>query len=419
MVISSSSPAIADVNAKVSVPGMQASRVISVDLLRGLVMVIMALDHTRDFFTNLHFAPEDLAHTYVALFFTRVITHYCAPVFFLLAGTGAFLASSRGKSVQQISWFFFTRGLWLVFLELTVIGFAWSFMLSYGLAGVIWALGWSMVAMALIVRLPVRWIAILGVTMVAVHNLLDRIGPASFGKLSWLWMLLHSPGIIWIKPPTAWFFVGYPLIPWIGVMAAGYALGALLLAPDRRKRVLTLGIGLTALFFVLRGFNLYGNGIADLPFGFPRSAGPWSLQPSLTLTVISFFNTLKYPPSLDYLLMTLGPALILLAWFDGVKAERGVARILLVYGRVPLFYYVLHLYLIHVIAVVTAWIFHQPAAQLWHGVVFLLPVPDGYGHSLPFIYGMWVAVVALLYLPCRWFMEFKRRHKDWAWLGYL
>ena len=419
MVISSSSPAIADVNAKVSVPGMQASRVISVDLLRGLVMVIMALDHTRDFFTNLHFAPEDLAHTYGALFFTRVITHYCAPVFFLLAGTGAFLATSRGKSVQQISWFFFTRGLWLVFLELTVIGFAWSFMLSYGLAGVIWALGWSMVAMALIVRLPVRWIAILGVTMVAVHNLLDRIGPASFGKLSWLWMLLHSPGIIWIKPPTAWFFVGYPLIPWIGVMAAGYALGALLLAPDRRKRVLTLGIGLTALFFVLRGFNLYGNGIADLPFGFPRAAGPWSLQPSLTLTVISFFNTLKYPPSLDYLLMTLGPALILLAWFDGVKAERGVARILLVYGRVPLFYYVLHLYLIHVIAVVTAWIFHQPAAQLWHGVVFLFPVPDGYGHSLPFIYSMWVAVVALLYLPCRWFMEFKRRHKDWAWLSYL
>jgi uncharacterized membrane protein len=255
--------------------------------------------------------------------------------------------------------------------------------------------------------------------MVALHNLLDRIGPASFGKLSWLWMILHSPGVIWIKPPTAGFFVGYPLIPWIGVMAAGYALGALLLAPDGRKRVLTLGIGLTALFFFLRGFNLYGNGIADLPFGFPRSAGPWSLQPSLPLTLISFFNTLKYPPSLDYLLMTLGPALILLAWFGGVKAERGVARVLVVYGRVPLFYYVLHLFLIHAIAVVTAWIFHQPAARLWHGIVFLLPIPDGYGHSLPFIYGMWVVVVALLYLPCRWFMEFKRRHKDWAWLSYL
>jgi uncharacterized membrane protein len=176
-----------------------------------------------------------------------------------------------------------------------------------------------------------------------------------------------------------------------------------------------LGCSATALFFLLRGFNLYGNGVA----GYPFSVGPWSVQPTPTLTVISFFNTLKYPPSLHYLLMTLGPALILLGLFDGVKAERGLARVLVVYGRVPMFYYILHLYLIHIIAIMAALAFHQPAAWLWHGAIFLLPTPAGYGHGLPFIYAMWIAIVALLYLPCRWFMEFKRQHRDWLWLSYF
>jgi uncharacterized membrane protein len=391
-------------------------RLVSVDVLRGLVMVIMALDHTRDFMSYLRFPPEDMAHTYGALFFTRFITHFCAPVFCFLAGTGAFLATSRGKSLQQVSGFFFTRGLWLVILELTVVGFAWGFV-PWAHGGVIWILGWSMVAMALIVRLPVRWIAVLGVGMIATHNLLDRIDPASLGKFYWLWMILHTPGRI---PITAHFsfFTGYALIPWVGVMAAGFAFGSLLLRPDRRKWILTLGITATALFFVLRGFNLYGNGIAGLPFGFPRSAGPWSAQPTLSLTVISFFNTLKYPPSLDYLLMTLGPSLILLGLLDVAKAERSLGRILLVYGRVPLFFYVLHLYLIHVMAIVVALAFHQP---VWHGPIIggISPKPFGYGHGLPFIYTMWILAVAILYLPCRWFMELKRGHRDWAWLSYL
>ena len=394
-------------------------RISSVDLLRGLIMIVMALDHTRDFFTNVPFPPEDVIRTSGALFFTRFITHYCAPVFFLLAGTGASLAISQGKTLSQVSGFLWTRGLWLVFLEFTFVGFAWTFVFPFGTALVLWALGWSMVALAAIIRLPVRWIAALGMVMIATHNLLDRINPAVFGKFSVLWMILHTPGFYLIKAPSTGLFVFYPLIPWIGVMACGYALGSLLLQPDRRKKVFTLGLALTALFLILRGINHYGNGVAGQPFGMPFGAGPWSPQPTLTHTVISFFNTLKYPPSLDFLLMTLGPALMLLAWFDGWNAERGVGRVLLVYGRVPMFYYVLHIFLIHLMAIAAALIFHQPDSWLWHGGFFLQGTPAGYGHGLAFVYAMWLLAVALLYFPCLRYMEFKQRHRDWNWLSYL
>ncbi len=416
MVTAAGSPAVTTVSTNTSLLHAQIPRLVSVDVLRGLVMVIMALDHTRDFMSHVEFPPEDMAQTYAALFFTRVITHFCAPVFAFLAGTGAFLATSRGKSIQQVSRFFLTRGLWLVILEFTVVDFAWGFV-PWAHAGVIWILGWSMVAMALIVRFPVRWIAVLGLGMIATHNLLDHINPASLGTFYWLWMMLHTPGRI---PVTAHFsfYTGYVLIPWVGVMAAGFAFGNLLPRPDRRKWIVTLGISATALFFVLRGLNLYGNGIAGLPFGFPRSAGPWSVQPTLSLTLVSFFNTLKYPPSLDYLLMTLGPSLIVLGLLDRAKAERGLGRIVLVYGRVPLFYYVLHLYLLHVIAILVALAFHQP---IWHGTVIagISPKPLGYGHGLPFVYAMWILAVAILYLPCLWFMELRHRHRDWTWLSYL
>jgi uncharacterized membrane protein len=229
-------------------------------MLRGLAMVIMALDHTRDFLSYARPAPEDLAHTTGALFFTRVVTHYCASIFAFLAGTGAFLSTRRGKSIPQVSRFFLTRGLWLVLLELTIVDFAWGFV-PWAHAGVIWGLGLSMAAMALIVWLPLRWVAVLGLSMIATHNLLDRINPASFGKFSWLWMLLHSPGRIPITANFS-FSVRYVLIPWIGVMAAGFAFGKLLLRHDHRKWILMLGVAATALFFVLREINAYGNGIA-------------------------------------------------------------------------------------------------------------------------------------------------------------
>ena len=271
--------------------------------------------------------------------------------------------------------------------------------------------------MALIVRLPVRWIAVVGLGMIATHDLLDRINPASFGKFYWLWIFLHSPGHIAIGDHFL-FSVRYVLIPWVGVMAVGFAFGKLLLRPDRRKWVLALGVAATVLFFVLRGINLYGNGIAGLPFGYPRSAGPWTIQPTLSLTVISFSNTLKYPPSLDYLLMTLGPSLILLGLLDRAKAARGMSRVLLVFGRVPLFYYVLHLYLLNVLARLATIAFRQPS---FHGTVIAEAAqrPAAYGHGLPFIYAIWILAVAILYLPCRWFMEFRGRHRDWTWLSYL
>lgn len=379
-------------------------------------MVIMALDHTRDYFTNLTFEPEDLSHTYGTLFFTRFITHFCAPVFCLLAGTGAYLAISRGKTVSEISWFFWTRGLWLIFLEFTVMGFGWGFVFPLGLAGVIWMLGLSMIVMALVVRLPIRWIAAFGIVMIGGHNLLDKINPYLLENFTWLWTILYAtPGMITLKAPSLNLLVLYPLVPWVGVMACGYALGAVLVRPDHRKIIFRIGLSLTLAFFVLRGINHYGNGTV----GYPLSTGHWASQSNMGLTIISFFNTLKYPPSLDYLLMTLGPALMVLAWFDSKKAEQKLGSFLLPYGRVPMFYYVAHIYLVHCMAILVAWLWHQPAAWLWQGAFFLQPRPADYGHGLPFVYLMWVIAVAVLYFPCRWFMEFKRQHREWRWLSYL
>ncbi len=416
MVTAASSPAIATINTKVSLLPAQASRLVSVDVLRGIVMIVMALDHARDFMSYQRFAPEDVAHASVALFLTRFITHYCAPVFAFLAGTGAYLSTRRGKTLPQLSRFFATRGLWLVLLEFTIVDFAWGFT-PWAHAGVIWILGWSMVAMAAIVWLPVRWIAGLGLGMIATHNLLDRIHPALFGKSYWVWILLHSPGRINV---TEHFMlpVRYVLIPWVGVMAVGFAFGTVLLRHDRRKSILTLGITGTALFFVLRGINFYGNGIAGLPLRYAHSAGPWSVQPTLSASLMSFFNVLKYPPSLDYLLITLGPSLILLGLLDGAKGARGLSRILMVYGRVPLFYYVLHIYLLNIMARVASLAFHQPA---WHETVIgeFAQRPAGYGHGLPFIYTMWILAVAILYRPCLWFMEFRSQHREWGWLSYF
>src|SRR5215471_4945300 len=245
MVTTSSAPLLTTIHSRPSLFRGQASRLASIDVLRGLVMVIMALDHARDFLSYARPAPEDVAHTSAALFLTRFITHYCAPVFAFLAGTGAFLSTRRGKSLQQVSLFFLTRGLWLLLLEFTVVGFAWGFV-PWAHAGVIWVLGWSMVAMAAIVWFPLRWVATLGLGMIATHNLLDQVSPASFGKFDWMWMLLHSPGPIAITSHFS-FSVRYVLIPWVGVMAAGFAFGTVLLRSDRRRWILILGMSAAAL----------------------------------------------------------------------------------------------------------------------------------------------------------------------------
>jgi uncharacterized membrane protein len=387
--------------------------------MRGLVMVIMAIDHTRDFFSNLPFEPEALAQTYYALFFTRWITHFCAPLFFFLAGTGAFFYGRR-RSPQTLSRFLWTRGLWLIFIEFTVVGTAWTFIFPWGFFGVIWALGACMVLMAAIVRLPVRWVAAFSALMIAGHDLLDPVRPRQFGSFAWLWTILHVKGgallLFHIQK-----FVLFPLIPWVGVMAAGYVFGSIyLLEKERRRKLIAqIGLGLTIAFIVLRLTNVYGNPPAGLGGGV--SQGPWHIQPTVEKTVILFLDVEKYPPSLQFLLMTLGPSLLLLAWldkkFDQKASVPPVLSPLLTFGRVPLFFYILHLYLIHSLAVLMALLFHLPYTWLLHGG-FFFGAPDNYGFNLPFVYLMWITAVVLLYFPCRWFEGVKQRRKDW-WLSYL
>lgn len=392
---------------RVSEVKIRSSRLDCIDLLRGIVMILMALDHTRDFFTGLHFAPEDLTRTSAPLFFTRFVTHFCAPAFFLLAGTGGYLSLARGKSVAEVSRFFGTRGLWLIFLNLTVMAVAWTFVYPFWFGGVLWALGWAMIAMALLVWLPVPAVAALGAGIILTHDLLDPITPAAFENFTMarLWVVLHGHRLIPIGSQDE-FFVLFSLIPWMGVMAVGYALGALLRRTDWRKLVFGIGAVVTLSFLILRFFHLYGS-----------VHGGWRHQASPVLNLVAFFDTSKYPPSLHFLLMTLGPALMALPLLDRVNAERGPGRLLKVFGRVPLFYYVLHLFLIHTLAILVAKAMHQPSDWLCGGPLMLFP-QDHYGHGLPFIYAMWALVVALLYLPCKWFMQYKQRHSNW-WLSYI
>jgi uncharacterized membrane protein len=385
---------------------LRPTRLDAVDLLRGLVMILMALDHTRGFFSSATFYPLDLTQTHGALFWTRWITHYCAPVFVFLAGTGAFLSLGRGKSVRELSWFLLTRGLWLVLLELTVIrwtGWLFNFDVhSFGI-GVIWAIGWSMVVLAALVFLPVRLVGLFGAIMILGHNLLDYVDPAKLGGWRPLWAVLHQQERVEVLP--GYFLgTGYPLVPWIGVMAVGYGFGTLLRTAQglRRQRILRIGVALTLGFIFLRLTNVYGD---------PK---PWSEQKNFLFTVFSFIDTNKYPPSLLYLLMTLGPALIVLAILD--RPSAAWMKPVLIFGRVPLFFYLLHLPLIHGLAVILAFTRHGRADWLYGSNPGLRPADYGYG--LAFVYLVWIAVIAVLYPACRWFAEVKRRRSE-SWLSYL
>ena len=369
------------------------ARIVSIDVLRGLVMAVMALDHTRDFFGTSGFNPRDVMEP--TLFLTRWVTHFCAPTFIFLAGLSAFLYG-RGRSTEQLSRFLLIRGLWLILIDLTLIKFGWRFEVDlYRLsAGVIFVIGASMVALAALIWLP-RW-AIAGVSliMIAGHNLFDGVRAEELGGASWAWHLLHEPGLVPLGHGVN-LYVLYPLIPWIGVMAAGYLLGPAMQLEERtRQRVLFgLGAAVTLGFIVLRATNLYGD------------PAPWTPQQTLLSTVLSFLNCEKYPPSLLYLMMTLGPALMLLASFE--HARGAFARLLATFGQVPFFYYVVHLYLIHALAVATTF--------AMTGVLTRTPT---IGLGLPGIYFVWLLVLVLLYPICRWFAELKERGSGWWW-SYL
>ena len=375
-------------------------RIVSIDLLRGLVMIVMALDHTRDFFASGGFNPRDVAEP--ALFLTRWITHFCAPVFIFLAGISAFLYGAQGRSTAEVSRYLLTRGLWLVLIEFTVVRLGWSFSLdlSHFVVQVIFAIGASMVALAALVYLPHVAVAVVGLAMIVGHNALDGIEAESLGALAPLWHLLHQPGPIDLGGGRS-LFVLYPLVPWIGVMAVGYALGPVFLMERgaRLRRLLGLGSATIAGFAALRWSHLYGD---------PAS---WVAHDSALATVLSFVNCEKYPPSLLYLAMTLGPGLLLLAAFE--RAHGRVADGIATFGRVPFFYYVAHIFLIHALAVAYAWATAGSAGWLFSGTE---PVkPADYGLGLPGVYLVWAFVVALLYAPCRRFAGLKRRRREWWW----
>ena len=380
-----------------------SARISSMDVIRGAVMVLMAIDHVRVYSGLPAGGPT------AGIFFTRWVTHFCAPAFIFLAGTSAFMYARRHPDVSR---FLATRGLWLILLELTILRVAWTFNVEFGgynMAGVIWVIGWCMIALALLVHLPLAAIAAFGLVIIAGHNIFDLIQGAGStlaeSSVSGLWKIVYlgfsaGPIVVGSDGPQLW--VLYSLVPWVGVIASGYAFGAVLtLEPTRRRRIcVSTGLAATAAFVVLRGLNLYGD---------PR---PWGTG------AIDFLNTTKYPASLLFLLMTLGPTIAVMPLLD--EARGILARGLTVFGRVPFFYYVLHIPLIHVLAMivsrartgeVSGWLFanHPMAAG---------PPPEGYTWSLPLLYLVWVVAIVILYIACRWYADLKARRTDW-WLRYL
>jgi uncharacterized membrane protein len=385
-------------------------RVDSIDLLRGLVMIIMALDHTRENFyaEGLSGDPLNLQSTTPLLFFTRWITHFCAPVFVFLSGASIYLQSQR-KSRKELSSFLLKRGLWLIFVDLVLMSLALTFDVSFGflVLQVIWAIGISMVLLSLLIRLPYVALLALGIIIVGGHNLLDSYDAPRRGSLHPLYMLVHVPGIVPLGKDHV-LAILYPFLPWTGVMLLGYCFGRLYRqeAQKRTKKILALGLGDVIVFILLRYTNAYGDPLH------------WSPQKSGFYTALSFINTQKYPPSLLFICMTLGPALIFLALFDSVKGR--LTRFITVYGRVPFFYYILHFYALHL---GTAVLFLARGHSFKEGVEgtpnfpfhFLVP---GEGVNLFATYCIWIGLVLLLYPLCKWFARYKQTHRQW-WLSYL
>lgn len=379
-------------------------RVASIDIIRGAVMILMALDHVRVY------AGVPAGGPTPGIFFTRWVTHFCAPAFIFLAGTSAYLAGRKMENRAALSRFLFVRGAILVLLELTLVRLAWTFNLDVTslLAGVIWAIGWSMIILALLVRLPLTAVAVFSVAIIGLHNLLDalpRQGGPPGGLPSWLWQVLYAGGPIG-GDGGAVLFVLYSLIPWVGVMAAGFAFGTIVtMEPVRRRQLcLTIGLGAIALFVILRTINGYGN------------PSPWSAE--RMPAVLSFLNPAKYPASLDFLLMTLGPTIALIPLLE--QSRGAVSRVLSVFGRVPLFYYLLHIPLIHALALVVSlvrtghvdpWLFGNHPAMIG-------PPPDGYTWSLGLLYLVTLIAVVIFYFPCRWYAA-RKLERTSGWMRFV
>ena len=386
-------------------------RINSIDFLRGLVMVIMALDHVRDFFHAEAFTgdPTDLQTTTPVIFFTRWITHYCAPIFVFLSGTSAFLSGQR-RTKKELSLFLLKRGFWLVLMEVFIVTLGWTFNPFYNaiILQVIWAIGVSMMLLSALIWLPFKVILGLGLLIVFGHNLLDSLEVARGGQVGLFWDAAHISrfSAYSISPGHAILFV-YAFMPWTGVMLLGYCFGSLYkkdIPLDFRKRML-LALGLAAIlsFVVVRFMNQYGD------------PAPWSEQRNGTYTLLSFLNVTKYPPSMMYTLMTIGPAILFLAFFENMQGR--FSKFFITFGRVPLFYYVLHIYLIHLLCVVFFFASGYGAGDIVSPTPFLFR-PLNFGYDLWAVYGIWAVVIAILYPLCRWYDKYKSTHNHWS-LSYL
>jgi uncharacterized membrane protein len=399
-----------------------STRLDSIDILRGLVMILMMLDHTRDFLNadTFKFDPTDVTQTTGILFFTRWITHFCAPIFVFLAGVSVYLQRMRGKPAGELSRFLIKRGFWLIVLEFTVVKFAMWFNVNPAYLAtlqVIWVIGVGMILLAGLIRLPLWVSAVFGVAMIVLHNLTDNVivagwnGPGSPvpPAMNKLWIILHQGGPIPVADgPTPNVLVLYALIPWIGVMAAGYAFGAVYeWEADRRRRLLVqLGAACITAFLVLRAVDQYGDAVH------------WSAQPRMAMTIASFLNVTKYPPSLLFLLMTLGPGFLALAAFERWKNDSRPRAVLVTFGRVPLFFYVMQWITSHGAAVVLGMLAGKSVAYLFRNPPeFFTTAPRDAGFPLWVTWAAWIAGVALLYPLCRWYAGVKARRKDW-WISY-
>jgi uncharacterized membrane protein len=389
---------------------VEKPRLSSIDMVRGIIMVIMALDHVRDFFHQgaLTSNPTDLATTTPAIFFTRWITHFCAPTFVMLAGLSIYLSASR-KPKKDLTYFLISRGLWLILLEVVVVRFGFTFNMYFDITffEVIWVIGASMVCMAGLIHLKDNVVLIIGLLITFGHNATDGIQLQNDHPLFALWVLLRQTGFL--GTPENGVIVIYPLLPWLGIMMLGYSLGRLYTSysAERRRAILVkLGIGAIILFVTLRLINVYGD------------PAPWSTQPTSLFTFISFLNCTKYPVSLLYTLMTLGPILLLLAFLDNKLFSP--VNPFVVFGRVPLFYFILHFYIIHSASLL---FFMQKTNRSLSEIDFHFSkgfggiTPEG-GYSLSLAYLAWISLVILLYPICRWYNRYKSTH-DYKWLSYL
>ncbi len=383
-------------------------RFVALDLLRGLTIIIMALDHSRDFFALswVYYAPTDLALTNLEVFFTRWITHFAAPTFMFLAGIGLFFASGR-RTKNELAYLAISRGFWLIFLELTLVGFFWSFngeFLTSPKVAVLFAIGVSMIAVGFLIYLPKYLIAIIAITMLLGHNALDTIQPSEFGEYAWAWMLLHSPGNFLIGDIEV--RVVYPFIPWIGVMALGYLFGPITKKPrlQRKKIFMLTGLGFVIFGLVLRFLNIYGDPTL------------WSETSSLELTIMSFLNVTKYPPSLIYLSLLIGMAMVLMSLLD--RDLGAWSKPFQNIGQVPFFFYVLHIPILHLAGILFALYQFGDASWLYGAPLKKSPEEFVYEYQLLPTYIAWFLAVLALYYPSKWFASLKQTRKDW-WLSYL